>query len=286
MTSIRLHNVSYRYPLSAVDAVRELSYEFQQGTVYALIGANGSGKTSICNLIRGFIPSFYKGSVQGSVEVDGRAVTDYDDAELTQIIGYCFQNPFTQMSGVKDNVREEIAYALENLGYPREEIFRRVDAMIDMLSLSDLAGSDPFELSGGQRQRVAIAAVLVTDPQVVILDEPTSQLDPRSTQDVFDIIRQLKEQGKTVIVVEHKVDLIAQYCDQVLLMEEGRLVLSGAVHEVLSDPAVLAHRGQLPQVARYYLERNRLLGRHDRVPVTVDEALAWYAPKEGNNGLS
>ena len=274
MTGISLKHVSYRYPLDESNVIDDMSFDIEQGRTYALIGANDSGKTTVCNIIRGFIPRFYRGELSGSVEIDGKPVAEYDDARLTTMIGYSFQNPFTQMSGVKDNVREEIAYALENLGVPREEMIPRVDAIIKLLGLESIADKDPFALSGGQKQRVALAAVLVTDPDIVILDEPTSQLDPKGTEEIFDIIGLLKKQGKTVILVEHKIDLIARYCDRVLLLDDGRLVMDGTAHEVLTDPSVLEHGGQLPQVARYYLERNERSGRRDPIPLTVEEAIA------------
>ena len=279
MSVISLEHVGYRYPLGREDAVRDVSFQVEQGQVCALLGANGSGKTTICNLIRGFIPRFYRGEPTGLVQLAGRPVEQYDDAELTETVGYSFQNPFTQMSGVKDNVREEIAYALENLGIEREAMAARVDAMIDLLHLDDIADANPLELSGGQRQRVAIAAVLVTDPPIVVLDEPTSQLDPQSTEDVFNIIALLKRQGKTVILVEHKIDLVARYCDLVILMEGGRVAMSGPARRVLTDPQVLDHGGQLPEVTRFFLERNQKLGLNDPVPLSVEDAIERYGRK-------
>lgn len=279
MSVISLEHVGYRYPLGREDAVRDVSFQVEQGQVCALLGANGSGKTTICNLIRGFIPRFYRGEPTGLVQLAGRPVEQYDDAELTETVGYSFQNPFTQMSGVKDNVREEIAYALENLGIERKAMAARVDAMIDLLHLDDIADANPLELSGGQRQRVAIAAVLVTDPPIVVLDEPTSQLDPQSTEDVFNIIALLKRQGKTVILVEHKIDLVARYCDLVILMEDGRVAMSGPARRVLTDPQVLDHGGQLPEVTRFFLERNQKLGLNDPVPLSVEDAIKRYGRK-------
>ena len=279
MSVISLEHVGYRYPLGREDAVRDVSFQVEQGQVCALLGANGSGKTTICNLIRGFIPRFYRGEPTGLVQLAGRPVEQYDDAELTETVGYSFQNPFTQMSGVKDNVREEIAYALENLGIEREAMAARVDAMIDLLHLDDIADANPLELSGGQRQRVAIAAVLVTDPPIVVLDEPTSQLDPQSTEDVFSIIALLKREGKTVILVEHKIDLVARYCDLVILMEDGRVAMSGPARRVLTDPQVLDHGGQLPEVTRFFLERNQKLGLNDPVPLSVEDAIERYGRK-------
>lgn len=279
MSVISLEHVGYRYPLGRENAVRDVSFQVEQGQVCALLGANGSGKTTICNLIRGFIPRFYRGEPTGLVQLAGRPVEQYDDAELTETVGYSFQNPFTQMSGVKDNVREEIAYALENLGVEREAMAARVDAMIELLHLGDIADANPLELSGGQRQRVAIAAVLVTDPPIVVLDEPTSQLDPQSTEDVFNIIALLKRQGKTVILVEHKIDLVARYSDLVILMEGGRVAMSGPARRVLTDPQVLDHGGQLPEVTRFFLERNKKLGLNDPVPLSVEDAIERYGRK-------
>ena len=279
MSVISLEHVGYRYPLGHEDAVHDVSFQVEQGQVCALLGANGSGKTTICNLIRGFIPRFYRGEPTGQVQLAGRPVEQYDDAELTETVGYSFQNPFTQMSGVKDNVREEIAYALENLGIEREAMAARVDAMIELLHLGDIADANPLELSGGQRQRVAIAAVLVTDPPIVVLDEPTSQLDPQSTEDVFNIIALLKRQGKTVILVEHKIDLVARYSDLVILMEGGRVAMSGPARRVLTDPQVLDHGGQLPEVTRFFLERNKKLGLNDPVPLSVEDAIERYGRK-------
>ncbi|MBI0141675.1 ABC transporter ATP-binding protein [Bifidobacterium sp. W8106] len=279
MSVISLEHVGYRYPLGREDAVRDVSFQVEQGQVCALLGANGSGKTTICNLIRGFIPRFYRGEPTGLVQLAGRPVEQYDDAELTETVGYSFQNPFTQMSGVKDNVREEIAYALENLGIERDAMAARVDDMIELLHLGDIADANPLELSGGQRQRVAIAAVLATDPPIVVLDEPTSQLDPQSTEDVFNIIALLKRQGKTVILVEHKIDLVARYSDLVILMEDGRVAMSGPARRVLTDPQVLDHGGQLPEVTRFFLERNQKLGLNDPVPLSVEDAIERYGRK-------
>lgn len=279
MSVISLEHVGYRYPLGREDAVRDVSFQVEQGQVCALLGANGSGKTTICNLIRGFIPRFYRGEPKGLVQLAGRPEEQYDDAELTETVGYSFQNPFTQMSGVKDNVREEIAYALENLGIERDAMAARVDDMIELLHLGDIADANPLELSGGQRQRVAIAAVLVTDPPIVVLDEPTSQLDPQSTEDVFNIIALLKRQGKTVILVEHKIDLVARYSDLVILMEDGRVAMSGPARRVLTDPQVLDHGGQLPEVTRFFMERNQKLGLNDPVPLSVEDAIERYGRK-------
>ena len=161
---------------------------------------------------------------------------------------------------------------MENIGVPREEMVRRVEELVHIFHLEELVRNNPFELSGGQKQRVALASMLALDPELVILDEPTSQLDPQSTEDIFDIIRMLKEQGKTILLIEHKVDLIAEYCDDILLMHQGQLVMQGSVQQVLTDPRVLEYGGQLPQTVLYFLARRAQGQSAEKIPLTVQQA--------------
>lgn len=272
MDMVTLNRVSYQYPLEDKDVIRDLTLTLEKGRVYGLIGANESGKTTLCNIIRGFIPELYKGKLTGEVRIKGRRVEEYAAGELATIVGYSFQNPFTQISGVKDTVYEELAYGMENIGVPREEMVRRVEELVHIFHLEELVRNNPFELSGGQKQRVALTSMLALDPELVILDEPTSQLDPQSTEDIFDIIRMLKEQGKTILLIEHKVDLIAEYCDDILLMHQGQLVMQGSVQQVLIDPRVLEYGGQLPQTVLYFLARRAQGQSAEKIPLTVQQA--------------
>lgn len=272
MAAISLKNVSYRYPLEEAPVIKNVSFDIEKGQVWGLIGANESGKTSICNIIRGFIPEIYRGDLEGAVEINGRSVESYQDGELALVVGYSFQNPFTQISGVKDTVYEELAYGMENIGVPREEMIRKAEALIQMFYLEKLKDKNPFQLSGGQKQRVALASMLALDPEIIILDEPTSQLDPQSTEEIFEIIQLLKKQGKTIILVEHKIDLVAEYCDHILLMSGGRIAMMGKTEEVLTDPRVLQYGGQLPQVVLYFLERAKKTGKRGEIPLTVEQA--------------
>ena len=274
MSIISLKNVSYTYPLEKQRVIENVSFDFEKGRVYGIIGKNESGKTSLCNIIRGFIPEIYKGELQGTVLIKGQPISDYDLGDLAAIIGYSFQNPFTQISGVKETVYEEIAYGMENLGFEREKMIQKVDELIKLFFLEELKEKNPFELSGGQKQRVSLASIIALDPEVVILDEPTSQLDPQSTEEVFKIVSYLKEQGKTVIIVEHKIDLLAEYCDDILLMNEGKIVLAGEVSDVLTNKKVLEYGGQIPQVTAFLLkaiEKNKSKDIQ-KIPLTVAEA--------------
>ena len=271
MAEIILKNVNYQYPLEEKEVVCDFTYCFEQGKVYGLIGENESGKNTLCNIIRGFIPELYRGKLEGEILINGRKISSYDSGELASIVGYSFQNPFVQISGVKDNVYEEIAYGMENIGVPREQMIKRVDELVKMFHLEELVDKNPYELSGGQKQRVALASMIALDPEVVIMDEPTSQLDPKSTEDIFEIVNILKKQGKTIILIEHKIDLVAEYCDSILLMHQGELVMHGDAKDVLTDPKVLEYGGQLPQIVLYFLKQGKLKG--NEIPLTVKEAV-------------
>lgn len=270
MSLIELENVTYQYPLDSESIIKDINLSIEKEKVYGLIGNNQAGKTTLCNIMRGFIPAMFLGELTGKVTYKGKSIQMYNIGALAAEIGYSSQNPFTQISGVKDTVEEEIAYGMENIGIPLETMREKVQELMDLFKLNGLKDKNPFELSGGQKQRVALASIVALDPDVVILDEPTSQLDPQSTEEVFEIIAMLKQQGKTVIVVEHKVDLLAEYCDEIILLENGRVVKNGPAHQVLSDPDILNHGGALPQVSLFYL---KYLEQNTSVPITMTEAI-------------
>ncbi len=246
---IELKNVTYSYPLTDTPALKDFSCTIEEGKFYGVIGSNGAGKTTLCSLIRGFAPDFFKGELSGDVLVYGKPTSEYAPGELSLKIGYVFQNPFNQISGVKDTLFEEVAFGLENFGVPVDEIEERVTRVMELTNITDLAEKNPFELSGGQQQRVALASIIVLEPDILVIDEPTSQLDPEGTESVFKIIKAMKEQKKTIILVEHKIDLIAEYADEVLVLHEGELIRSGAKQQVLTDMSLLEKGVQLPQMA-------------------------------------
>lgn len=270
MSLIEMKHVTYQYPLDPEPIIKDVSLTIEKGQVYGLVGSNQSGKTTLCNIIRGFIPEMFLGKLTGEVTYQGKPVVSYNIGALAAEMGYSSQNPFTQISGVKDTVAEEIAYGMENIGTAPDVMQRKVKELIQLFRLEALQDKNPYELSGGQKQRVALASIVALDPQVVILDEPTSQLDPESTEAIFQIIAMLKEQGKTIIVVEHKVDLLAEYCDEIILLDQGRVVKNGSAQEVLSDPEILNYGGALPQVALFYLQQ---LHQTNEIPITMAAAI-------------
>ena len=164
-----------------------------------LTGKNGSGKTTLCSILRRFVPDFYKGELTGKITLEGKELKEYSQKEIVQKIGFVFQNPFTQISGVKDTVFEEIAYGLENLGLEREAIISEVEKILKLLEIEKLRDRNPYDLSGGQKQRVALASIIAMDPDILVIDEPTSQLDPKGTEDIFKIINLMANEGKTIM---------------------------------------------------------------------------------------
>lgn len=273
MSIITIKNLSYQYPISESDALKNVNVTIERGKLYALIGANGGGKTTLCNVIRGFIPHFYKGDLRGEVLIEGKDIREWEMGELSQKIGYVFQNPFTQISGVKDNVFEEIAFGLENLGMEPARIREKVDQVINMLEIGYLRDKNPFELSGGQKQRVALASIIVMEPDVLVIDEPTSQLDPKGTEEVFKIIELMKKKGKTIILVEHKIELIAEYADDVILLSEGEVAMQGSSQKILTDERALAFGAALPQYSLFGLDMRKRGMNLGSIPLTEKEAL-------------
>lgn len=285
MSIITIKNLSYQYPITDTDVLHDVSLDIKQGKFYAVVGANGGGKTTLCNVIRGFIPHFYKGDLRGEVLVEGKDIRDWELGDLSQKIGYVFQNPFTQISGVKETVYEEIAFGLENLGIEVEEIEHRVNNILNSLEIDYLREKNPFELSGGQKQKVALASIIVMEPDILVIDEPTSQLDPQGTEEVFKIIEWMKRKGKTIILVEHKIELIAEYADYIIVLQDGKVVKQGEMGVILSDESILESGSALPQYALFGLEMRRQQMDLGSIPLTEKESISavkQWMKKEGH----
>ena len=272
MGYFKIENVNYKYPLEEKQALKNINIEIKKGEFWAIIGKNGSGKTTFCNMLRRFVPDFYKGELTGTITLEDKELKDYSQKELVQKIGFVFQNPFTQISGVKDTVFEEIAYGLENLGLYKEEIISRVEKILKLLEIEKLRDRNPYDLSGGQKQRVALASIIAMDPDILVIDEPTSQLDPKGTEDIFKIINLMTNEGKTIILVEHKLELIAEYAQNILVLDEGEIILSGKANEVLNNKILLEKEIGMTQysILSYELEKAGKV-EFEEIPITKEK---------------
>ena len=274
MGYFKIENVNYKYPLEDKQALKNINIEIKKGEFWAVIGKNGSGKTTFCNMLRRFVPDFYKGELTGKIMLEDKELKDYSQKELVQKIGFVFQNPFTQISGIKDTVFEEIAYGLENLFLKKEEIIFKVEKILKMLEIEKLRDRNPYDLSGGQKQRVALASIIAMDPDILVIDEPTSQLDPKGTEDIFKIINLMANEGKTIILVEHKLELIAEYAQNILVLDEGEIILSGKAEEVLNNKILLEKEIGMTQYSMlaYELEKARKV-EFEEIPITKEKTV-------------
>ena len=274
MGYLKLENVNYKYPLEEKNTLQNINIEIKKGEFWAVIGKNGSGKTTLCNILRRFVPDFYKGELTGKITLEGKELKDYSQKEIVQKIGFVFQNPFTQISGVKNTVVEEIAYGLENLGIERETIISEVEKILKLLEIEKLRDKNPYNLSGGQKQRVALASIIAMNPDILVIDEPTSQLDPKGTEDIFKIINLMANEGKTIILVEHKLELIAEYAENILVLDEGEIILSGKANEVLNNKILLEKEIGMTQysILAYELEKVRKI-ELEEIPITKEKTV-------------
>ncbi len=279
MSYLKLENINYRYPLSEDNVLKNIDLDIEKGDFWAVIGRNGSGKTTLCNVLRGFVPDFYKGEMTGKITLEGKKLSEYTPGDISRKIGFVFQNPFTQISGVKETVYEEIAFGLENLGMEVEFIRDKVEEILSLLEIEHLRDKNPYELSGGQGQRVALASIIAMDPDILVIDEPTSQLDPKGTEDVFKIIEIMANRGKTIVLVEHKIELIAEYAKKILVLDEGEIILKGKAKEILKDRSLLEKEIGMPQytlLAYKYFEDQGSVSPQGEIPLKKAEAVEIF----------
>jgi len=266
-----LENVSYQYPRSIKPVLSNINLEIIKGEFFGLIGPTGAGKTTLCCALNGIVPQFYGGRFFGRIAVAGLDTLDHPISEFAKHVGQVFEDPETQL--IATSVENEIAFALENLKVPREEIMKRIPRVLETVRLKGMEKKHPAELSGGQKQRLAIAAALAAQPDLLILDEPTSQLDPVGAEEVFSTVFQLnKELGMTILMASHAAEEMAEYADRIGLISNGSLIKVGTPNQIFSDIPLL-HENALrpPQVASTFYLINKGGIKTNTIPVRLEE---------------
>jgi energy-coupling factor transport system ATP-binding protein len=276
-----LSQVSYMYPRSPEPVIRDISFEVHKGEFLGLIGPTGAGKTTLCLTFNGVVPQFYSGRFFGRATVAGLDTLDHPISRLAQHVGAVFQDPETQL--IATSVENEIAFALENLKIPRDEILERIPPVLEAVRLEGTEQKHPHELSGGQKQRLAIAAALAMRPDLLILDEPTSQLDPVGEQEVFGVVRELnKEYGITILMASHAAEQMAEFADRIALLSDGELVIVGTPDIIYSQIDLLhEHYLRPPQVASTFYLARKVGAEVDSVPVRLDQGLRMLDSLQG-----
>ena len=274
MAIIQTENLTYTYPSATKPSIRDISIKIEKGEFVLITGPSGCGKTTLCRCFNGLIPHFYQGELKGKITVVGLNVLEHPTYELAKHVGLVFQNPENQLFAL--SVEKDVAFGLENLGVPKEEMWKRVNWALNLTGIYDLRERAPHELSGGQQQRVAIASVLAMQPEVLVLDEPTSFLDPLTAKKIFEVIYELNRKlGITVVLVEHRLDLTAHYTNHIIIMNKGKVVLDGDPRKILgSEEARLIGVG-IPKATRLYqiLKKDNIkLG--NKIPLSSEEMAA------------
>ena len=261
---IQLNHVTYTYPDQATPALADFSAAIQPGEFVLVVGPSGAGKSTFLRSLNGLVPHFYGGRWSGRADVFGRDPVALAPRGMADLVGFVFQDPEAQF--VVDTVEDELAFAMENFALPPATMRKRVEEVLDQMAIAHLRGRRISTLSGGEKQRVAIAAVLALQPEVLVLDEPTSQLDPQAAEEVLIALRQLNEDlGLTVILSEHRLERVVQYADRVLYLPAGRAARAGRARVVMA--------AQLPLVPPL-IELGRTLGWQP-LPLTIKEGRAF-----------
>ncbi|RHW32821.1 ABC transporter ATP-binding protein [Neobacillus notoginsengisoli] len=272
---IEFMNFSYYYPNTELPALKNITATIEEEDFIGLIGRNKAGKSTACLSMIGITPHIMGGDWIGDIKVNDKILNASTVSDLTDTVGVVFQDAESQFT--QETVEDEIAFSMCNLGYDRSTMIQRVEEVVKSCNLGEFLGRSPFQLSGGQQQRLAVACLLALRPQVIILDESTSQLDPIGRDEIFSLVSKLHEQGRTVIMVDHNIEKIAEYCNKVMVLFDGELKMFGPTKEILQQKELLEmYDIRLPQVTSAAYGLKDELG-YKTLPVKLDEAIELFS---------
>lgn len=273
--AVKITDLEWRYEFRKSFALRGINLEIEENTFLGIVGANENGKTTLVSAISGLIPHSFNGIYRGEVEIFGQKVMEMNALELATKVGFVFADPESQFTAM--TVEEEIVFGLENMGFTNQEIGERIKWAAEMTMIEDLLDKSPYDVSGGQKQRVVIAAVLAVNPPIIIMDEPTSMIDPLGKRGIFNILKKLKDAGEhTLIVIEHNIEQLAPLSDQLLLMNEGKIAKLTNPKDFFNDPEILEEQGVLtPESTEFiqWLKSKKYIPENTVLPLDLDTAI-------------
>jgi len=268
---IRVENLSFTYNGTDKPALQSVSLTIEDGEFVLITGASGGGKSTLCRCFNGLVPHFYGGVIGGRAKVQGMDIMRHSTRDLAVKVGMVFQDPENQL--VTTDVEREIAFGLENLGFSKDLIARRIEESLDTVGIAALRFRRLGELSGGEKQKVAIASVLALHPEILVLDEPTSELDPKGAEEVLSLLERLNDElGITVVLIEHRLDRVIHLVDRVVVMDEGKVIADAHPRQVMGDTHLEAVGIGIPPVIRLMKQLRNHDFTVDELPLTVKDA--------------
>ncbi|SDZ76871.1 energy-coupling factor transport system ATP-binding protein/energy-coupling factor transport system ATP-binding protein [Thalassobacillus cyri] len=270
--AIEVNNLTFSYPDTDEPVLKDINFSINHGEILGIIGPTGAGKSTLAMCVNGLVPQVINGEMEGTVKVNGSEVSESSVAKMSEDVGFVFQEPENQLSQM--TIEEEVAFGMGNLGVPRDDMRVRITDALEQVGLTGFEKRSPLALSGGQQQRLAIAAVLAMRPSIMIMDEPTSMLDPKGKNEVYDVLKNLKDYGMTGIIIDHEVERIAAYCDKVLVLYEGEVQMFAPSEEVFTNIKKM-HELTLnaPQVTEFLSSYNQAFGKDVKLSTTLEEAV-------------
>lgn len=269
--SIEIRQLSFTYSGASAPVLDTISFSISQGAFIGLVGPSGCGKTTLARCLNGLIPHFYPGNLQGTITVQGLDTQEHPTHELAQKVGLVFQNPENQL--VAPTVERELAFGPENLGVPREQIRDGIETLIQQLHLEKLRHKAPYELSGGEQQRVAIASVLALEPDILVLDEPTANLDPLSAYEILQLLSELNRKRRlTILLIEHRLELVLPHIQELIVMAAGKIFVKGPPREVVTSPGIEEIGVAIPNIVQLAKQLKRSRARTS-TPLSIEEAV-------------
>jgi energy-coupling factor transporter ATP-binding protein EcfA2 len=270
LTLLKIENLAFSYPQSKEPALKNINLTIKKGDFTGITGPTGAGKSTLAYCLNGIIPHFQGGKLEGRISLRGESLFALGTAQISRMVGSVFQDPDAQI--ISTDVEQEVAFGPENLGFPPEEIEQRITGALKLTGISGLRHRPTAVLSGGQKQRLAIAAALAVLPEILLLDEPASELDPAGTEEIFQVLKKLnRKHGITIIIIEQKTEQLAAYANRIVVLNEGAVVMDDAPRQVFSQLQALKDAGvRIPQVAGLA----GMIGINNRppLPLTVEEA--------------
>ena len=234
---IKVERVNFSYPGNGV--LKNINFKIESGKFVGLVGPTGCGKTTLAYCLNGLIPNSIRGNFSGNVYIDEMNTKEHKVAEIARKVGLVFQDPDWQIFSL--SVKDEIEFGIKNLGLSGAK--KRIKHALEMVGLKGYENREPHNLSQGQKQKLCVASVIATDPEIIILDEPTSQLDYGNTKNIHEVLKKLNKKGKSIILIEHDTDFLAEYCNRVLIMNDGKIVKDGSTKKVFSELNFLKKMG-------------------------------------------